>query len=516
VNPVRTLDILGLAISSLWQQKARTLLTTLGVVFGSFVLAASLSIGQGVQDTIERESHRSDILRKISVRPQWRGTESDLRPEDVEVKGQMSDAKRQRLRQALIDHKLRLGGNLPRAALTREKLRQLAAIEHVETVVPLVRLSGFAIFDNQDRRADMASARLEDAFARQRIVAGRYFDSPAERTVIVSEFLLYQWGLNDDVAVNSILGKKLRLEFRVGVHESGFGLYLIKPGGEMSREETAAIEKVRNQLPTALDKLDLTAAEKEVLRKATQGKPASAPALYAEEFIIVGVMRLQTAEEQQGPWDPLKADGDILLPQETATDLFFRVYGHSAAGVEEAILIVDREENVKEVHEQVTTMGLHSHAALNFIERQRLMYLMIFGAMTCVAAVALLVAALGIANTMLMSVLERTREIGIMKAVGAGNWHLQLIFLVEGALIGLLGGGLGLLLALVASYPADSWLRAMVSRDLKIELKEAIFVFPAWLALVVLLFAVVVTTLASVYPARRAAKVDPVAALRHE
>ena len=136
--------------------------------------------------------------------------------------------------------------------------------------------------------------------------------------------------------------------------------------------------------------------------------------------------------------------------------------------------------------------------------------------MTCVAGVALLVAALGIANTMLMSVLERTREIGIMKAVGAGNLHLQLIFLIEGGLIGLSGGGLGLALGWGASFPADSWVRSMVSRDLKIELSEPIFVFPAWLTLTVLAFAVIVTILAAVAPARRAARVDPVAALRHE
>src|SRR5262249_7657047 len=54
--PVRVADILGLALSALWQQKARTLLTTVGVVFGSFVLAATLSVGQGVQETIDRES----------------------------------------------------------------------------------------------------------------------------------------------------------------------------------------------------------------------------------------------------------------------------------------------------------------------------------------------------------------------------------------------------------------------------------------------------------------------------
>ena len=144
------------------------------------------------------------------------------------------------------------------------------------------------------------------------------------------------------------------------------------------------------------------------------------------------------------------------------------------------------------------------------------MYLLIFSAMTIVAAVALLVAALGIANTMLMSVLERTREVGIMKAVGAGNGHVQLIFLVEGAIIGLVGGTLGLLLGWAASIPGDRWARDMVQRDMRIELKESLFVFPLWLLLAVVAFAVVVTTLAAVYPARRAAKVNPVMALRHE
>jgi putative ABC transport system permease protein len=78
------------------------------------------------------------------------------------------------------------------------------------------------------------------------------------------------------------------------------------------------------------------------------------------------------------------------------------------------------------------------------------------------------------------------------------------------------GGVLGLLLAWTASYPADAWARSLISRDLKFELKESLFVFPAWLTVGAVLFAVVVTTLAAVYPARRAARVEPLQALRHE
>jgi putative ABC transport system permease protein len=115
-----------------------------------------------------------------------------------------------------------------------------------------------------------------------------------------------------------------------------------------------------------------------------------------------------------------------------------------------------------------------------------------------------------------MSVLERTREIGIFKAVGAGDGHVQLIFLIEGALIGVVGGVLGLLSAWVFSFPVDAWSRSLISRDLKFDLQESLFVFPPWLTVGVVLFATLVTTLAAVYPARRAARVAPLQALRHE
>jgi ABC-type lipoprotein release transport system permease subunit len=66
------------------------------------------------------------------------------------------------------------------------------------------------------------------------------------------------------------------------------------------------------------------------------------------------------------------------------------------------------------------------------------------------------------------------------------------------------------------SFPADAWIRSMISRDMKIELKESLFVFPLWLTTGVVAFAALVTTLAAVYPARRAARVEPLKALRHE
>jgi putative ABC transport system permease protein len=515
---VRVLDMLSLPVAALWQQKSRTLLTTLGVVFGSFVLAASLSIGEGVQDTIERESRKSDMLRKITVYPEWHASPEELYKEEVRIEGKMSDAKRERLRKALVEYKARFRLNRPRVGLTPERLQAIAALSNVEAVVPVMWQSGFALLNDKAEAADIAAARPDDIACRNRIVAGRFFENSSERAAVLSEFLLYRMGITDDAEVERIVGKTLRLEIRMAPREGGIGIYLIKPnGGVSTRDETTALDKIKQQLPDLLDKLSLTAEEMAALRTAIEVKPSEATTIIAEEFKIAGVVRMITAEEvERQPWDPLRVDGDLILPFQTAADLYFRQTGHAQQGVHQAVVVVDHERNTIDVFQQIKDMGLSGHAALEHVEQQRMMYLLIFGGMTCVAAVALLVAALGIANTMLMSVLERTREIGIMKAVGAAGGQLQFIFLLEGALIGLVGGGLGMLLAWAASFPGDAWVRSMVSRDLKIDLKQSIFVFPPWVIITVLLFAVVVTTLAAVYPARRAAKVDPVAALRHE
>src|SRR3954462_1075294 len=94
------IDLLRLPLASLGHQKLRACLTTLGVVFGAFVLAASLSINEGVQQTIERESSKGDVARKVTVSPRWRAVETKA-ADDVKVAGRMSPARRERIRRAL-------------------------------------------------------------------------------------------------------------------------------------------------------------------------------------------------------------------------------------------------------------------------------------------------------------------------------------------------------------------------------------------------------------------------------
>jgi putative ABC transport system permease protein len=512
---LRLADLLILPIAALGQQKLRTLLTTLGVIFGAFVLAASLSIGEGVQKTIDRESRRSDVSRRVDVYPRWNMVASKADIGEIKVEGKMSEARRERIRKTLADVKQQSDPERVRSNLDRERLSKLAAIPHVVRAIPMAYNYAFCILGQESEGVQVGSYRPDDEGRRDRIVSGRYFDSPDERGVVMTEYLAYRLGVEDDSQVESLIGKSVRLEFRSQRSAGGLFVSISKPAASMTREERAALDKVQARLPGVLESL-LPKSEAEILEAAMTPTEVSEPDLYTEEFPVLGVIRDPTEEESKKGSGMRGGDSDLLLPYQTATDLYFKSPGHGEGGVNSAVLLVDEEKNVKEVARQVTEMGVDARAALEFIEREQFMYLLIFGGMTCVAGVALLVSALGIANTMLMSVLERTREIGIMKAVGADNRHLQFIFLAEGALIGGFGGLLGLLLAWLASFPADNWVRAMVLRDIKIDLKGSIFVFPAWIALTVLAFTVLVTTIAALYPARHASRIDPVKALRHE
>jgi putative ABC transport system permease protein len=464
---VRCVDLLGLALGTLFRQKVRTLLTTLAVVFGSFVLVASLSIRQGVHETIAREYSRYGALREINVHRHMYTPAREVPAEKLAVRGTMSEAKRQRLRQALAMHEQnRPLENEPRrprvqVPLTRERVAELAALDHVRAVKPFVQLQSSVLLNDKSEVATVSGAFPEHVGLRRRLVAGDSLDAADARGVVISEYLLYALGVVDDAEVERVLGRRLRLEPRT-------------PG--------------------------------------ESGKLVGEVSMPVEEFTIRGVCR---APESNDEWQ-LGPYADVILLSPAAVGLYERLPEYRELGFANLCVEVDDMSHVKEVFTQMSAQGLQPHAMLERVEEEQFKYRLIFSAMTVIAFVALAVAALGITNTMLMGVLERIREIGIMKAVGARDGHIQMMFLIEGCLVGLVGGLLGLLLGWLASFPADSWVRATVEQTDGTKLETSIFVFPAWLLIGVPLFSGAVTTLAAFYPARRAARVNPIAALRHD
>jgi putative ABC transport system permease protein len=129
-----------------------------------------------------------------------------------------------------------------------------------------------------------------------------------------------------------------------------------------------------------------------------------------------------------------------------------------------------------------------------------------------IAAIALIVASIGIMNTMLTSVMERTHEIGIMKAIGARNSDVMIVFIMEGVMISLIGGGIGIMLGVLGAK-AFSSMSSSGFMGSPMPIYPVITIFSILISLVI---AIIVGVMSSLYPARKAAKMSPIEAVRYE
>ncbi len=192
---------------------------------------------------------------------------------------------------------------------------------------------------------------------------------------------------------------------------------------------------------------------------------------------------------------------------------------YNQTGYAQAIVKVDEVDNVLAVNEQIVALGLQAFTPQSFVQGINNFYMILQVIFGGVGAIALLVAAIGIANTMAMAILERTREIGLMKAVGATNRDVLGIFLGEAAGIGFIGGLGGTVIGWLAgqglNVVAIIYLANQSAQQGGMPPSVAVYT-PLWLPIFALLFSTTIGLLSGLYPALRAATMIPVLALKYE
>lgn len=178
-----------------------------------------------------------------------------------------------------------------------------------------------------------------------------------------------------------------------------------------------------------------------------------------------------------------------------------------------AVVNVDSMENVKEIQQQLTDMGFQAYSKAEWMEQTERQSKMIQTVLGGIGAVSLFVAAIGIANTMMMSIYERTKEIGVIKVLGCDMRAIRDMFLLESGFIGFMGGMIGIGFSYGVSFAMNHFLKI---GEMMTGQAGDISRIPGWLALAAVVFAVIVGMVAGFFPALRAMKLSPLAAIRNE
>ena len=177
-----------------------------------------------------------------------------------------------------------------------------------------------------------------------------------------------------------------------------------------------------------------------------------------------------------------------------------------------AQVYVDDVDNVTKVQKELADMGFQVQSQIDWLESSKQQSDMVQAVLGGIGAVSLFVAAIGIANTMMMSIYERTKEIGVMKVLGCDMGNIRNMFLIESGFIGFMGGVLGIGLSYGVSLLINKFVGAQALTGMAGDLSRV----PPWLSLAAVAFAIFVGMAAGFMPAMRAMKLSPLAAIRNE
>jgi putative ABC transport system permease protein len=451
---MRISDYIEQSFCNLWKKKLRTFLTTFGVVIGIGALVSMFAFGKGMQKNLTDTFNELELFNYLTI---YSHSERGRRA------GTSQDPN--------IDKQAARGTPV----LDDDFLRKLAKIKGVEWALPEIRFPAVIKFRGHEKFSliqVLPAGLCQGGFVKLR--AGGFYTSDDENSLIISDSLLRRLGVKKP---ETVVGRQIEVS-------------------------TLTMDFSLSNLPNIISFLRGT------------GLPL---ATRSYTFAIVGVA------ERMGMTGPMPIRSDVFMPYGTSrrmkkisltsvSDMF--QLAKPSQGYSMVSIKLTSPKYVDAVKTQMEKLGFETFAMADQLREIKTGFLFVDMFLLAVGMIGITVAALGIINTMVMSILERYKEIGIMKAVGASDSDVKKIFLFESGVIGFVGGISGLALGWLVSTFINLIINTLTVRQGVPYMHY--FSFPWWLCLGAIAFSTLISLLAGVYPTLRAARVDPVVALRHD
>ena len=466
-------DLTELAMRNLRESLLRNSLTTIGISVGVASLVAMLSLGIGLQQLASRRLIKSGLFDTVVVT-----SRRDLRSFGREEERNAPTPAESRI----LEESTRLEiEHLPNVLEANPDIRFITELRyedkpHLTTVAALP-----------------ASAKSTDAFEG---VQGQFFSS--------------------DVAPEAILQKAFAEELlgrtpKRGVDETNVAELAAPLLGKELTMRYAQRETPQNK-PSANTSDDAPGSSNGNL-----GGAAYSVVSREQKLKIVGVADLDP-ESMRGPtrarvFLPLKLAEALHVMQ--PTDLREISRAESDQPVYSSVSVhVKNPAQIRVTEDAIKKMGFNTFSILDATRSLQQFFAVLDLFLGIFGSLALAVASIGIVNTLVMAILERRREIGIMKAIGASDGDVRKLFFAEAGAMGILGGVVGVVLGWAIGQVINLGTNVYLKRQSLPP--EHFWSVPWWLVGAAILFSFVVSLVAGLYPAARAARLDPVQALRYE
>ena len=461
---MKAYDLAELAVRNLRESFLRNSLTTIGISVGVASLVAMLSLGIGLQQLATRRLVKSGLFDTVVVTSR-RDLRNFNRGDDDNNAPSPADS----------------------PALDEPARAKIAQMPNVVEAYPDLRFITSFTFDSKPHLTMVAgipaSYKTNDAFEGMQ---GSFFSSDmAPEVILQKSFAAELLGKtakpgSEETPLPEIakplLGKEMTMRYSERVDASGSA-----PDGAVGDTSTYSIESHELQLKI----VGITDLDPDSMRGAARAR----------------VML------------PLNLMASLHAIQPTAlrdtTQAASRVPTYSTVSVR-----VKNPTQIQSVEDAIKKMGFNTFSMLDATRSLRKFFAIVDVFLGVFGSLALAVASIGIVNTLVMAILERRREIGIMKAIGASDVDVKKLFFAEAGVMGLMGGALGVALGWTIGRVINVGTNVYLKQQSMAP--EQIWFVPWWLVGGAIMFAIVVSLLSGLYPASRAARLDPVQALRYE